>query len=127
MKKFKVKKAFIYDEDGVFKNIPLKRYDAFLSNFITRDEKISFILSGKIPIPIREVISRIEDFKIEVCESFLGIELSVFVDDGNFQILPHPVSDSNVLVICRFGGKTKSCFIVDKSVYGSFEILDLFI
>jgi hypothetical protein len=127
MKKFKVKRVFIYDEDGIFKNIPLKRYDAFFSNFLTRDEKINFILSGKIPSSIREVISKIEDFKIDVCESFLGIDLFVFVDESKFQILPYPVSDDNVLVLCRFAEEVKSCFVVDKSVYGDFEILELFI
>ncbi len=127
MKKLKVKRAFIYDEDGIFKSIPLKRYDAFFSNFLTHDEKINFILSGKIPDSIREVISKIEDFKIEVCESFLGIDLFVFVDESRFKILPYPVSDDNVLVICRFGGKVKSCFVVDKSVYGDFEVFELFI
>ncbi len=127
MKKFKVKKAFIYDEDGIFKNIPLKRYDAFFTNFLTRDEKLNFILSGKVPSSIKEVISKIEDFKIEVCENFLGLDLFIFVDENKFQILSRPVSHNNVLVICRFGGKIKSCFLVDKFVYGNFEVLELFI
>jgi hypothetical protein len=125
----KVKKVFVYDDDGIFKDVPLKRCEAISSLFLTRDEKISFLIYGKIPEKVKDILKNV-GFKTDLKENFFGITLYVYVDETKRLSFPRGkglcvFSDS--LILMRSARRNFSLLCCEKELYGDKEILDFFL
>lgn len=124
-----VKKVFVYDEDGIFKDVPLKRYEAVFSLFLTRDEKISFLIYGKIPEKVKSILENV-GFKTDLRRNFCGVSLYVYVDET--KKLNFPRGDEicifpNSLIVMRSHHRIFSLLCCEKELYGDKEVLDFFL
>ncbi|GBD03685.1 hypothetical protein HRbin19_00982 [bacterium HR19] len=125
----KVKKVFVYDEDGIFKDVPLKRYEAIFSLFLTKDEKISFLIRGRVPEKVKSILKNV-GFKTDLKENFCGISLYVHVDETrrlNFARGNELCIFPNSLILMRAPRRIFSLLCSEKELYGDKEILDFFL
>ncbi len=121
----KVKKAFIYDLDGIFKDFPLTRWQALKSIFLTRDEKIEFF-RGKVPRRIKQILSSASGLSFE--DTGKG-SLQVYFDEINTkkEKLKSEENKEGVLILFRTPKEIKTVLIHKGEAYGEVDFLRFFL
>ena len=156
IEKIEIKKIFVLDEDGIFKELLPKRILAPLSNFLSWEERKAFFFRGEIPKRLENIFREVQNatakqtyigenkkrlvrISLEVRKSILGLEITCRVykklkekkgdkEKQNEMRTASGKSEKGELVIFMTQPQPKITIITEgRNIYGDKDILNFFV
>ena len=145
----RIKRIFILDEDGIFKEFFPERIFAPFSNFLRWEERKSFLLKGEVPGKIEDIIRKIQNttvkkgqnvlrISVDMQKSIWGIDIKCKVykeikakreepKESNKGKNSSTKKEKGELVIFMTQSRPRITIITERDIYGDEKILNFFI
>ncbi len=129
----KVKSIFLYDIDGIFKSVPLSRFQSIFSNFLNKNEKLDFLLFGRPPVKVLKLLDEQKTFNLRSEINYLGLDIYITLEDIGAEtyddyMLSLPKKEYiPLLVFVRTFDQTKAILFTEDGVFGDKSYLKFFV
>lgn len=127
LEKIQIQKFYLRDIDGIFKLLPLTKFDVFFSSFLNSSEKIDFIF-GRLPKKIFDTIDFVGAtswLTLEYKRTFLG--LNVFANPKKTDVPELKLKEKiykNTIFAFLTPETSRVVLIRENIAFGDCEILD---